>query len=265
MNVRSKAGFTLVEMSFVLVIIGLVIVIVFPALKAVRQSTQNQTTQSNLDALMRANAAYVQAHGCLPCPTPPSARGNEIGFVRGDENNIACGTCGTSEGVVPFISLGLPMHMAKDGWGHWITMSVDTALTINFGSSPPSSLCLSSDPAPCVRGESRKGLCQENLPSTNRLIVRQETNGDAEAALLLLSHGENGFGAYRTSLPYYNGFTRSATSPSPYEQENTDGDLNYRVARFSTDPLRSFDDHLRFIGRDALVTYLGNPACQTEW
>lgn len=269
MRRNQTSGFTLIEMSFVLVIIGLVIMIVFPALKSIQQSTQNKATQTNLDALMHASAAYVQANGCLPCPTPPTATGVRIGRVRGDTNNDTCGSCSSPEGVAPFASLGLPMRTAKDGWGNWITMRVDPALTINFGSAPPASVCLSSDPAPCVRGESRKGLCQEDLSSTNRITVRSSTGSETEVALLFASHGLNGRGAYRLNRTGFtrilSDFTRTCSTLGAFEHCNVNGDNSFTDAAYTTSDHVAFDDQLRFLGRNALVTYLGNAACQTNW
>ena len=65
-------GFTLVEMAVVIVVSGLVMMGVLPALTGVRSANQRSLTQSNLQALMIATASYVQANGCLPCPTPAS-------------------------------------------------------------------------------------------------------------------------------------------------------------------------------------------------
>ncbi len=126
-------------MAVVLVIIGLVILTVFPALTAARTGSQRMLTQNNLQALMLATAAYVQANGCLPCPTPPAVFGNGFGIVRGDAtvNPNACGACPTPEGIPPYMSLGVPASTAHDGWGQWISMRVDPALTAAFNVVPP--------------------------------------------------------------------------------------------------------------------------------
>src|SRR5580704_2122951 len=103
-----RQGFTLVEMAVVLVIIGLLIMTVFPALIALRMGSQRSLTQSNLQALMLATAAYVQANGCVPCPVPlvvgvpPPAGG--FGRVRGDTVAAACNGCPAPEGIPPFAS-----------------------------------------------------------------------------------------------------------------------------------------------------------------
>jgi len=268
------SGFTLVEMSVVLVIIGTVIMIVYPALSAIRQSQQQQLTSTNLAALMRATAAFVQANGCLPCPTPASTLGTGFGRVRGDAVNALCGTCNVPEGVPPFVSLGVPLSTAKDGWGHWITMRVDPALTINFDVVPPTSLCLPGDPLPCVQGESRKGLCQPSLPATNRINVLTPAGATQQAAILFLSHGANGYGAFYADAttntgsdlhPVFRGAAAACTSTGGFERCNANNDRDFVNASFSNDPTTAFDDQLAFLARNTLITALGNPACQTEW
>lgn len=268
-------GFTLIEMSLVLVIVGIVIMIVYPALTAAQRSTQQSLTTSNLNALMKASAAFVQSNGCLPCPTPASTLGAGFGRVRGDTVASLCGTCSVSaaEGIVPFVSLGIPAAMAKDGWGRWITMRVDPALTINFGIVPPTSLCLSSDPLPCVLGESRKGLCQANLSTANRLNIATPGGGTQQAAILFLSHGANGYGAFYADPVANSGsnlhdFKGPLTACSPsggYERCNANNDRDFVNAPLSNDPSSPFDDQMVFAGRNALVSLLGNPSCQTSW
>lgn len=271
---RKQRAFTLVEMSMVLIVIGLVIVVVFPALNAIRQSTQRQVTQSNLDTLLRASAAFVQSHGCLPCPTPASTVGTGFGYVRGNATGAACASCTQAEGIVPFASLGLPIGVAKDGWGRWITMRIDPALAINFGVVPPTSICLSSDPLPCVQGESRKGLCQGSLPSTNRITVTTPGATVQQAAILFLSHGANGFGAYHAGPltndgtndhPAFTGGLTPCSATGGFERCNANSDAAFISGEGSNIAVSSFDDQLRYLGRDALVAYLGNVACQTTW
>ena len=271
---QRQSAFTLVEMSVVLVIIGLVIMIVFPALTAIRQGSQQSLTQSNLANLLRATAAFVQANGCLPCPTPASTMGNGFGRVRGTATGASCGTCPVPEGIAPFVSLGLPLHVAKDGWGRWITMRVDPALTVNFGVVPPTSLCLSSDPLPCVTGQSRKGLCQPSLSAANRINILTQGGMRQMAALLFVSHGANGFGSYHADPlandgenghPVYQGPATACSDTAGLERCNADGNAGFVLGEATNDPVAPFDDQLVFLDRNALISYLGNPACQSEW
>jgi len=270
---NTPRAFTLVEMSIVLIIIGLLIMTVFPALQAMRESSQRSLTNGNLATLMRATAAFVQANGCVPCPTPAGTAGSGFGRVRASTNTTLCGTCTAPEGLAPFASLGLPAATAKDGWGRWITMRVDPALAVNFGIVPPTSPCLASDGSSCTLGMAQKGMCSAGLSTTNHITVLTPAGATQEAAVLFLSHGPNGFGAYKasplagfgSSTHDYNGPASSCTTSGGYERCNANGDAAFVDASATTNPSDPYDDTLVYLGRNALVSFLGQASCQTAW
>lgn len=273
----ARSGFTLVEMSLVLVIIGMIILIVFPALQAVRKSSQQSLTNSNLATLMRASAAFAQANGCLPCPTPAGTLGNNFGHVRGKSGEPLCSDCAIAEGVVPFASLGIPAATAKDGWGRWITLRIDPALAINFGIVPPTAACTASDAPPCLLDASQKGLCQANLPNTRRITVStfDPLSGaptiTSPIAILFLSHGPNGHGAYKTgvsqtnTLHDYQGPSTACSTFGGFERCNTDDNASFVDAIRTNNPSNPFDDFLLYMDRNAFIASLGSGVCQTTW
>jgi prepilin-type N-terminal cleavage/methylation domain-containing protein len=275
-DIRHLKGFTLVEMAMVLVVIGLVILIVYPALNAVRVSTQRRLTDNNLQSLLRAVAVYAQTTGCLPCPSPASIAGPGFGRVRGDTNTSLCGSCAQPEGIAPFVSLGLPESTARDGWGRWITMRVDPALTVIFGVVPPSAPCTASDMSGglCTQtGASQKGLCRTGLPTTHRITVQTPGGPTQQAAVLFASHGFNGHGALNAGA--LSGPLNGARLPFPpsapgcagggHETCNADGDVTFVNAPPKLDNNNPFDDTLAFLDRNNLVSLFGNGSCQTVW
>ncbi len=253
------AGFTLVEMSIVLVVIGLIILIVFPALNAVRTNAQRSATDTNLQALLRATAAFAQANGCLPCPTPADIYGSGFGRVRGDTVTAACNVCNSPEGIPPFVSLGVPMSMAKDGWGRWITMRVDPALTVSSMAG--------------IIPSGQVGLCAANLNKANRIGIVVPGGATQAAAVIFVSHGPNGYGSYAANplsgdsngwrLSFPSGTTACASGG--YERCNADGDLTFYNAPSVFGGNNPFDDILLFLDRNALVSLFGNGSCQTAW
>lgn len=304
-------GFTLVEMAMVIVIAGLVIMIVYPALNVARMGAQQTLTETNLHALLRATAVYAQANGCLPCPTPAEKTGPDFGKVRGDgAATAACGKCDQPEGIVPFASMGLPESMARDGWGRWITMRIDPDLANPPNPEnppnaakpfivPPTAPCQCADfaagniPAGCttsgtaltgcaVLGASQKGLCRAvynasknplGLKTDDRIVVKTPSGADQYAAVLFLSHGPSGRGAFVAGtlstgtngerLPVNGGPV--CTGSGGYKTCNLDGNtVFYNASKVSggTDP---FDDTLVFLDRNNLVSLLGNGGCQTSW
>lgn len=277
-----QKGFTLVEMAVVLVIIGLVMLIVYPALNAMRVSTQRHLTDSHLQDLLRSVAVYVQAAGCLPCPTPANATGANFGRVRGDTNAALCGGCAQPEGIPPFVSLGIPENSARDGWQRWITMRVDPALTVNFGIVPPTAVCTASDVAAgiCTQtGVSQKGLCTKDLsklPLARPITITMQDGSTAQPyAIVLVSHGPNGYGAYNAGV--LSGSLTSDKHPSlpkniqpclsnkGFESCNADGNAVFVNAPQKIDNNDPFDDSLVYLDRNNLVSLLGNGSCQTVW
>lgn len=274
-SVTGAAGFTLAEMAVVTVIAGLILVALLPALIDMRRAGQLTATQTNLQTLLRATAAYAQAHGCLPCPAPAAMSSTGFGRVRGDgaANVPACGACANPGGIAPFSSLGIDPAAAKDGWGRWITMHIDPALAQNFGVVPPHDPCADNDAPPCSvnnKGQSVKGMCRSGLLLDGRVTVKTILNftgvavgSSAQAAVIFVSHGNNGFGAYaataqRLAFPVQ----IPACAPNAgFERCNADGDKDF----YLLDRGLQFDDVIAYAGRNMLVSMFGNGACATAW
>jgi len=274
-GIRRK-GFTLAEMSMVLVVAGVVMMIVFPALSYVRVSAQRSLTESNLQSLLRAAAVYVQVNGCLPCPTPAGVSGAGFGRVRGDTGTAACGGCAQAEGIAPFVSLGVPQSTARDGWGRWITMRIDPALAVNFGVAPPTSPCTAADVTAGICAQekmSQKGLCRQSLSAANRINVQTPGGPVQQAAVIFVSHGANGHGSFVAGaisnglngerLPFPGGSLGCASGVA--EKCNADGDVNFVNAPHAVGGTNPFDDSLAFMDRNNLVSMLGNGSCHTVW
>lgn len=252
---KKRQGFTLVEMSIVLIVIGLVILTVFPAMKAVRDGQQRAATASNLQTLMRATAAFIQASGCLPCPTPASTVGAGFGFVRGESGAATCGVCNAPEGIPPFASLGLPAASAKDGWSRWITMRIDKSL---------------ANPLACGSSCTLTKLCQQAALSTTSRVFVSTPGGpqNQTAAVIFMSHGPDGFGAFQTfSISGMGSDDHVYNGPASavLELENADGDASFTDAPITSNPTDPFDDVMTYMDLNALVAFLGQGACQTTW
>ncbi len=274
-DILFRAGFSLAETSLALAVIALVLGAMVPGLLALRAAEQARATRSALESVTRATAAFVQANGCLPCPSPSTSIFLPgFGVVRGDAsaNPAPCGGTCAAVGLVPFRSLGLPQSAARDGYGRWLTFAVDSTLTQDFGVVPPTSVCREVSPS-CTQEDVdnrtiKQGLCQEGLSTANRLEITLQGGAVASvAAFLVVSHGKNGRGAYGdlgAKLRFPASVPACNAGVTGNERCNAGGDRFFAdvIPAAGDDP---FDDILAYLDRNALVAYGGGPSCQTAW
>ena len=133
-----QAGFTLIEMAIVVVIVGVVISIVSTVLPSLIQSSKIKKAQSVLEKVDYTLQGYITANGRLPCP---DADGDGV------EDRIAGSTpptddaCSAYIGTLPYVTLGI--SSGTDNWQNPIRYGVyeDLIRTTQSG------LCA---PAPCA-------------------------------------------------------------------------------------------------------------------
>jgi hypothetical protein len=91
-----------------------------------------RNTNKRQEFLIRELAAYVQRTNALPCPADPAIdpMSRDFGFAR-----VSCGIY-QSDGIVPFRTLNLSEHDARDGWDRLMTYKISPALAdTNKGNS----------------------------------------------------------------------------------------------------------------------------------
>jgi prepilin-type N-terminal cleavage/methylation domain-containing protein len=127
-------GFTLLEMSIVLLIIATLAGGAVAMLSASVSKRQTEETQSKLRLLQETLLKYRIAFDRLPCPSDITLR-NDVNGYGIEVYTSATDTCTganfvnggsfTAGGMVPVKSLGLPDDAAIDGWGRRIFYMVD--------------------------------------------------------------------------------------------------------------------------------------------
>lgn len=246
----------------VLAVLAVVIGAMVPTLLSFRVAEQARTTAQNLKTVMNTIAAFVQSSGCVPCPVPAERALSEWrGLVgAGREDYEACGVCNTTVGLVPFRSLGLPEAFAKDAYGHWLTYAVDTTLA-GYRVSPK------------VQPVGDKGLCGETYSAASEVPVELDGGSTQNGiSVMLLSHGANGYGAYKNQPTDNNDRFQFPTSARPCiategaERCNAgEGSPKKFIAKTASQGTDPFDDVYLYLDRNALVAYLGNQPCSKEW
>lgn len=126
-----ERGFTLVELTVVVVIVAMLLSLGLGTLNAQLLSANYSETKKRQALIKDALTAYLGANKRLPCPDiPNSTNGGADGSqVTGQEDRaggIPTGACSGSVGVVPYATLGLGRELALDGWGNFMSYSLPT-------------------------------------------------------------------------------------------------------------------------------------------
>lgn len=140
---KNISGFSLVELSIVILIAGLVMGGAILGVKPIMHKTQYGMTQKKMDKISHALASYVLRHNRLPCPAAPNPGTEPLGSERDSgANGTDYGTCtGTDvSGIVPYRTLGLHMEDAFDAWGRYITYRVSPVFAANTNTLSDSDL-----------------------------------------------------------------------------------------------------------------------------
>lgn len=103
---RIQYGFTLVEVSFALLIVAILLgytVALFPRQQELKQY---RAVDAEMDRIIEAIVGFAQVNGRLPCPSNPASGGNES---PGGDNE-----CDNFGGFVPVNTLGLAGTLNQD-------------------------------------------------------------------------------------------------------------------------------------------------------
>lgn len=207
---KTKSGFTLIEMSIVLIVISLILAGVLKTVSIQRQQLKRDETRQQLETIKEALIGFALTNGRLPCPDTGT---------DGIENppNPANGIdCDANEGWLPHVDIGIGNI---DVWGNRFIYRVTgtTAAPINSFTDDPA--------APAV---SSFGVADDGDIS----VDDEAGNGIArDVPAIIISFGENG------SRQIACGAGISAR-----EQVNCDADTTYVDSFYSDVVGQEYDD-----------------------
>lgn len=124
-----QAGFTLIEIAVVLVIVGMLVGSFIGSINSRIETTRRESALKQLEDIKIALLGFAGALGRLPCPTTTTG--------GGVAQPQAGGVCTLSHGFVPGRTLGINGkynrdNLLVDSWGNPIRYSVTTANTSAF-------------------------------------------------------------------------------------------------------------------------------------
>lgn len=239
-SLRVQLGFSLVELSIVLVIVGLLSSGLMLAIAAQQDIAANSQARDQLDNATDALLGFAVRHGRLPCPAAPAS--------NGEESPVGGGNCSHPwNGFLPGITLGiLPVDAqgyAIDPWGNPIRYAVSSVSHPACGAAP----CLTSEnglqnawnseskPSPDLHvcsSAKDSSIGHSAECATGRLLTR-------DATVVIFSLGKNG--------------RQPATSED--ESSNQNNDRLFVAHELSAAP-SEFDDQVSWISTNILYSRL---------
>lgn len=190
-NIKQWA-FSLTELSIAMTIIAVVAGSALSVALTGDEYAKKTQTESKLDRIEEALAAYLANNKRLPCPADGTLLITNASFgVEGTPSSASCGSANFSSakvyaGVVPVTTLSLPDDFMFDGWGRRITYAVDYRFANN-----------STTNTDCDGATST--VCFIDTSGDAATIKVHDASGTARtstAVYVLISHGENGHGAF---------------------------------------------------------------------
>lgn len=256
MSLQRMRGFTLLEITVVLLIIGLMIAGLFAPLETQFEARDRRQTQTLLDDIQTALLGHALTHGRLPCP---DTDGDGLSNPPWNPlEPVSSGSCAQSVGTLPWSELGVP---GTDAWGNRYTYAVSQP---EFTRPDTDALCNAGDETGahfdlCTRGRLNV-KSRGDAPATTSVEGKAELATYATAVpVVVVSHGRNGSGATSSE-----GFVRTAPIGAD-EAENADADAIFMTRGYSrggagcaddgneSSPLCEFDDLVIWVSSSVLA------------
>ncbi|MFA7456014.1 MAG: type II secretion system protein, partial [Micavibrio sp.] len=176
-----RSGFTLIELTIVMIIVGMLVAGMAQGLKVYYQKIALDKTVNNIAAVERALKKHVAENKAYPCPALYSAAASTPAYGQPDcisSEQIGTAPATVLVGMVPARILGLPDSAVVDGWGKKLTYGITQAMTVS-GS---------------ITGD-------DTIDAKGVISVIDEANVErakppAQAPYVVISHGQDGRGAY---------------------------------------------------------------------
>ncbi|MBA3813851.1 MAG: prepilin-type N-terminal cleavage/methylation domain-containing protein [Alphaproteobacteria bacterium] len=172
----SEAGFSLLELAIVLMILGAIGGLSIPLVTAHMKRAAFLKTRTHQEYAMNAIAVYVERNKRFPCPAEAQILGANFGIAQD-----AC-RMEKAKGIIPFKSLGISENYARDGFKRLMTYVVEPELAkaqIKPQEEAGGLITIKNEEGFPVLGAPKKTEKNQNY-----------------VALVLISHGESGVGAY---------------------------------------------------------------------
>lgn len=215
-DMKKSRGFTLIEISIVMVVIGLLTTGALKMFTGMAASARMTASNNAVRLVEQSLVVYAQQYGCLPCPANGALvsgvanAGRALDAAGAPYSGCTNNGCWPTAGVVPWLTLGLSEPEASDAWNSRLSYHVGG---VSLSGDAVDSNCGSAGTTVSV--ERSSGLLLETITQTtppNRSCPPQgslqvdsasgvELTGGAgnRAVYVLISHGSDGYGGWISS------------------------------------------------------------------
>ncbi len=242
------SGFSLLEMAFVLMIMGCVLVVALPFFSSQLHLEQEKKTTATFESIANHLATHLIQHKRLPCPAAPDAKDEDIGR----EDLKYC----DKAGLIPYKTLGMSPALTRDGFNHAITFVTHPA----FSEKPrewreDDSLSVKKD---LFTGDtsSPQSYCSVKAKAGFKILDESKNlineDADNEPIFVLISHGKNG-GDFLSS-----GKRRPLAVKDDFKVENSNDDITF----IDAPQTKHCDDRLFWIDRYAFAAIYAGEKCR---
>jgi prepilin-type N-terminal cleavage/methylation domain-containing protein len=222
--IHQQEGFSLVELSIVLIIVALLSGGLMMTLSSQHNQIQNNEARQQLETIREALIGYAMTNGRLPCPAPANLPNTDPN--AGKARMPPCADA-LRFGVVPWVTLGLS---ETDPWGNRFTYFASSKFTGALPVDAQASFTLSTGSATAV-------------PADNSGTANVKDNGldiASDVPAVIVSHGNRGAGAYQPNGAQLPGAAGD-------EAENAGAEVNLNPTFVAHTPTDSFDDLVTWI------------------
>jgi type II secretory pathway pseudopilin PulG len=244
---KTCTAFSLVEISLVLCIIGILSAYAIPAFLNANQIAKVVETDKKLEGIVYALASYAVNNGCLPNAARPLTHGS-------NEAKDGAGVDDLLYGIVPYQDLGLQESDVRDGFGHFITYAIPVGVQACYKDPVASNRLVVNTPGL----QKNPKFCKIDPMRFQRIRV-ESINGQAKVwagdprdfvAFVLISHGKSGGGAF----DYQGNRIPTQSREKGINAENS-------VVFIDGPKSEIFDDRVKWITRNNLMAIYAKTPC----
>ena len=240
-RLQRRHGFTLVEMAMVLLIMGLLLRAGLGLLGGQIEQQRGKDSQRALEQAKEALIGFAIANGRLPCPAPAGApTGTPLAGL--EPAPVLAAGCANLAGVLPWATLGVG---ETDAWGNRLSYRI----TREFTRTVPQAVFPSCAAPPAANpGFAAFALCSQG--DMNVLSTAGGATLVSAVPAVLVSHGQNGNGAYS---PSGNPLPPGADADELDNQLTAGGTSTANAIFISKSPTASFDDTVVWLAQSILL------------